>query len=160
MKNILTLNSSKCVSCRSCELACSLVKTDECNPKNSRIKVITFDEEGFYSPTFCFQCNEAWCAKSCPVSAIVRDEKTDAFVVDEEKCVGCRMCTLVCPFGQIFISKTKGKASKCDLCDGDPACIKFCPTQAIKYEKTDSFQEELRKKMAKKIMIALQSETS
>jgi anaerobic carbon-monoxide dehydrogenase iron sulfur subunit len=156
--SILTIHPQKCVSCRTCELVCSFTKTERCNPKDARIRVVMFDEEGFYSPTVCFQCQEAWCAQACPASAITRNEETGAFVVDEARCVGCRMCTVVCPFGQIFISKSKGKASKCDLCDGDPACVRFCPTEAIKFEKIDSSQADRRKAMMKKVMVAAQAE--
>jgi len=27
---------------------------------------------------------------------------------------------------------------KCDLCDGDPACVRYCPTQAITFRHIDS----------------------
>jgi carbon-monoxide dehydrogenase iron sulfur subunit len=154
---ILTIHPKKCVSCRTCEVVCSLVHTEKCNPKEARIRVVAFDEEGFYSPTVCFQCNEAWCAQACPASAISRNEETGALVVDETRCVGCRMCTVVCPFGQIFVSR-KGKATKCDLCDGEPACVKFCPQEAIKFEKFDSSQVDRRIAMMKKVMVASQEE--
>jgi len=152
MTKILSVNPEKCVACRTCEIVCSLFKTGECNPKEARIRVVVFDEEGFYTPTTCFQCKEAWCAQTCPASAIIRDTETGALVVDKDKCVGCRMCTMICPFGQVFISTLTGKSSKCDLCSGDPACVKFCPTEALKFEKIDSLQQERRKLMAKNLM--------
>jgi carbon-monoxide dehydrogenase iron sulfur subunit len=155
---ILTIHPEKCVSCRTCELICSFVKTERCNPKEARIRVIAFDEEGFYSPTVCFQCQEAWCAQACPAAAITRNEETGALVVDETRCVGCRMCTMACPFGQIFISKSTGKSTKCDLCDGDPNCVKSCPTEAIKFEKIDSSQDDKQRAMVKKVMVATQKE--
>ena len=157
MIKVLTLDPKKCVACKTCELTCSLVKTGKCNPSESRIDVITFDEEGFYSPTACFQCKEAWCVKACPASAIHKDEVTGARVVDESKCVGCRMCTLACPFGQIHVSE--GKAKKCDLCGGDPNCVKFCPTKAIRYESIDSSISDKRYSTFKNVMLASQCES-
>lgn len=157
MINILTLDPKKCVACKTCEIVCSLVKTGKCNPSESCIKVITFDEEGFYSPTTCFQCKEAWCVKACPAAAISSNEETGARVIDESKCVGCRICTMACPFGQIHIS-SEGKAKKCDLCNGDSNCAKFCPTQAIKFERFDSSISDKRYSTFKKVMLASQSE--
>ena len=157
MKKILTLDPKKCVACKTCEIVCSLVKTGKCNPSESCIKVITFDEEGFYSPTTCFQCQEPWCLKACPAAAISRNEETGARVVDESKCVGCRICTIACPFGQIRISSA-GKARKCDLCNGDSNCAKFCPTQAIKFERFDSSIGDKRYSTFKKVMLASQAE--
>lgn len=152
MKKELTIDPDKCVACRTCEIVCSLVKTGECNPKEARIRVVVFDEEGFYTPTVCFQCREAWCLQTCPAAAIRKEVETGALVVDEEKCVGCRMCTMICPFGQVAVSSRSGKSSKCDLCSGDPTCVKFCPTGAIKFEKTDTLQQERRKQLAKNLM--------
>ena len=152
MKKDLIINPEKCVACRTCELVCSLTKTGECNPKEARIRVVMFDEEGFYTPTMCFQCREAWCAQTCPAAAICKDDETGALVVDDNKCVGCRMCTMICPFGQVVVSKKTGKASKCDLCSGDPVCVRFCPTGALEFDKADRFQQERRKLMAKNLM--------
>jgi len=152
MKKDLTIDPEKCVACKTCEIVCSLVKTGECKPKEARIRVVVFDEEGFYTPTTCFQCNEAWCAQTCPAAAISKNAETDALCVDEDKCVGCRMCTMICPFGQISVSKSSGKSNKCDLCSGDPACVKLCPTGAIKFEKTDGLQQERRKRLARNMM--------
>lgn len=154
MKKEISINPEKCVACRTCELVCSLAKTGECNPREARIRVVAFDEEAFYTPTVCFQCDEAWCARTCPASAIGKDDATGALVVDRDKCVGCRMCTMICPFGQVFVSARTGKSSKCDLCSGDPACVKFCPTGAIRFEKTDTLQQQRRKLLARNLMKA------
>ena len=158
MKKELTIDPEKCVACRTCELACSLTKTGRCNPSEARIRVIAFDEEAFYTPTVCFQCQEAWCAQTCPAAAISKNMETGGLIVDKDKCVGCRMCTMTCPFGQIFISKSTGKSSKCDLCGGDPTCVKFCPTGAIKFEKTDSLAHDRRKLLAKNLMASIPEE--
>ncbi len=156
MKKQLTFNPKKCVACKTCEVVCSLVNTGRCNPNLANIDVITFDEEGFYCPSACFQCEEAWCVKVCPASAIYKDEETGARVVDESKCVGCRMCTVACPFGHIHISR--GKSKKCNLCDGDPNCVKFCPTQAIKFESLDSSIHDKRYNTLRQVMLAAESE--
>jgi anaerobic carbon-monoxide dehydrogenase iron sulfur subunit len=155
---ILTVNPDKCVYCRTCELVCSLENDGECNPKKARIRIVGFDEQGFWTPTICFQCREAYCVRACPSAAIKRNEETGALVIDEDRCVGCRMCTMVCPFGQISLAKNLGRAVKCELCGGDPMCVKFCPTGALQFEVLDSFQAEKRRTVARKVMLASQSD--
>jgi Fe-S-cluster-containing hydrogenase component 2 len=71
------------------------------------------------------------------VEAIVRDPKTGAKVVLEDLCVGCKVCTVACPFGTVNYMAKTGKVQKCDLCAGDPACAKACPTGAITYVDAD-----------------------
>ena len=58
-------------------------------------------------------------------------------VVDEATCVGCKVCTIACPFGTINYVADTGKVQKCDLCGGKPACAEACPTQAITYIDAD-----------------------
>jgi len=53
--------------------------------------------------------------------------------VNDALCVGCKVCTIACPFGTINFNADSGKVIKCDLCDDDPECAKACPTEAITY---------------------------
>ena len=34
----------------------------------------------------------------------------------------------------ITIDEDLDKIVKCDLCDGNPACARFCPTKALEYK--------------------------
>ena len=52
--------------------------------------------------------------------------------------MGCKLCTIACPYGTMFYSPETQKAFKCNLCSGDPACATACPTQAILYEETET----------------------
>ena len=52
---------------------------------------------------------------------------------DANVCVGCKVCTIACPFGTINYSADTGKVVKCDLCGGNPQCAEACPTGAITY---------------------------
>jgi len=53
--------------------------------------------------------------------------------VKNDLCVGCKVCTIACPFGTINYNADSGKVVKCDLCGGDPQCVSACPTDAITY---------------------------
>jgi Fe-S-cluster-containing hydrogenase component 2 len=65
------------------------------------------------------------------VNAIAINPATGAKVVIDSLCIGCHLCTIACPFGTVFTLPLSGKAAKCDLCAGQPACATACPTQAI-----------------------------
>ena len=61
--------------------------------------------------------------------------------IDQEKCVGCLTCVLVCPFGAIRPAPDGHVAQKCMLCTdnacGYPNCVKYCPNNAIVYEERE-----------------------
>jgi Fe-S-cluster-containing hydrogenase component 2 len=118
-------------------MACSFEHEAQFNPSKSRIKVFTFHGEGRHVPYTCTQCSDAWCMNACPVDAIQINRETGAKEVLAASCVGCKVCTIACPFGTINYSHNTGKVIKCDLCGGDPACAKSCPTQAITYVDAD-----------------------
>jgi Fe-S-cluster-containing hydrogenase component 2 len=52
--------------------------------------------------------------------------------------VGCKLCTIACPYGTIFYNPQSHKAVKCNLCDGQPACAEACPTAAIEYVEAET----------------------
>ncbi|MBD3610747.1 MAG: 4Fe-4S dicluster domain-containing protein [Gammaproteobacteria bacterium] len=133
MQKALHLDPQKCTGCMQCEMACSYENEGSFNPSKSRIKVFHFHDAGRYVPYTCTQCSEAWCQQACPTNAIGVNGATGAKEVDEAKCVGCKVCTISCPFGTINYNASSGKVTKCDLCGGDPACAKACPTGAITF---------------------------
>ena len=135
----MIIDVKKCTGCGICELVCSLYHEKECNPEKSRSRVVRFEDEGIlYSvPIVCQQCEKPFCKEICPARAISRDVKTNALVVDEKKCIGCKYCFNVCPFGGISMDQKKGVAIKCDFCDGEPKCVEFCPTGALSFVRSD-----------------------
>ena len=137
MAKMLVINPDKCTGCRRCELACSLVKEGEFNPARSRIQTITFLEEAVYIPSACLQCEDPSCEKVRPSGAICREDATGVIQVAAERCVGCKMCLLACPFGAMAFSGRDGKAVKCDLCGGQPECVDFCEEGALEYKETE-----------------------
>ena len=137
MQKSLHINTDKCTGCLQCEMACSYENYGVFNISKSRIKVFEFHLTGKKVPYTCTQCSEAWCLQACPVDAIRVDSATGAKVVLEDTCVGCKVCTISCPFGTINYVQDTGKVQKCDLCGGDPACASACPTGAITYVDAD-----------------------
>ncbi len=133
MEKSLHIEPSKCTGCLQCEMACSYEKEGLFNPSKSRIRVFNFHEQGRMVPYTCTQCAEAWCQHACPVEAITVNGDTGAKEVNDNTCVGCKVCTISCPFGTINYNADTHKVAKCDLCGGDPECAKACPTEAITF---------------------------
>ncbi len=137
MQKSLLIDPAKCTSCLQCEMACSLEHEGAFNPAKSRIKIFEFEHGARAIPYTCTQCADAWCMQACPVEAITKNLETGAMEVNEATCVGCKVCTIACPFGTINYNQSTGKVIKCDLCGGDPECAKACPTGAITYVDAD-----------------------
>ncbi|EIJ34838.1 4Fe-4S dicluster domain-containing protein [Thiothrix nivea] len=138
MLKSLYINPEKCTGCLQCEMACSYENEGVFNPARSRIKVFTFHHDGRFVPYTCTQCDEAWCMKACPVEAIVLNAATGSKDIVNDRCVGCKVCTIACPFGTVNYNSASGKVIKCDLCGGNPQCAAACPTGAITYIDADA----------------------
>jgi len=104
-------------------------------PFVSRTRVIKDEVLAVYVPLSCQQCEEAPCKKVCPINAIDRDENTGAVTINEDICIRCRICLIFCPFGAIGEDPYTKRMVKCDLCGGDPKCVRWCPSEAIRYEE-------------------------
>lgn len=150
MAKILMISPEKCTGCRTCELACSFQHTQEFNPERSRIKVLTWENAGFSIPMMCQQCDDAPCVRVCPVNAIYRSEETGAMIVNNEKCIRCKLCVQACPFGNNTYDAVSHSIIKCDLCGGDPQCAKFCPSGALSYCENSAGNLVKRKATAEK----------
>jgi len=133
MEKILFIDSEKCTGCRVCEMVCSLYHEDEVNPLKSRIHVISWEDQAIDVPMVCQQCETPLCERVCPANATYRDPQTSAMFINEEACIGCRMCIIACPFGGPSMNIDTGKTIKCDLCQGEPKCVEFCVTKALQY---------------------------
>lgn len=133
MERILLIDPEKCTGCRSCEIVCAMRHYKTINPALGHIHIVRFENSGLYIPIVCLQCEKPICESVCPVRAIKRDQKTGAMIINADVCVGCRLCAIYCPFAGARINGKNGKPLKCDLCDGDPECVKFCETKAIQY---------------------------
>ncbi len=154
MEKVLQVDMEKCVGCRTCEAACSLKKTGRVHPTRSRVKIIRYERQGEYHnyiPMVCQQCSEPLCMEACPTNAISRDAETGAMVVDEEACVGCRVCSMVCPIGGISIDPVTNVAFKCDLCGGDPECAKQCDPGALSYVTKDRMDVSFKRAKSRKL---------
>ena len=152
---ILRVDLSLCVGCQACVMACSLVKEGAFSPAKSRIWFHTDESRCLSIPTICEHCTDPPCIPVCPVNAITRDAISGIVNIDEEACTGCGECEDACPFDSIRIRDEK--ALKCDLCGGDPECVKVCYPYALQYVEKQPATIRNKLRLAKERLRALTS---
>ena len=116
---------SRCSGCRMCEVVCALKHEGVPDPLYARIKVFEY-VPGIPVPQLCVQCPDYPCVDACKFGALRVDERTGAVVVDREKCVACGSCIVACPGNIPRRVKGLKYVLICDLCGGDPECVKVC----------------------------------
>lgn len=144
---ILT-DTTKCIGCRECVIACK--KENQLEPDfprrweredglSARNWTSIIDRpEGRYVRKQCRHCLEPACTSACPVGAL-RKTPAGPVVYDPRKCMGCRYCMMACPYGipRYDWDQPVPYVRKCTLCyesriklDREPACTEACPTKA------------------------------
>ena len=93
-------------------------------------------------PRSCLHCETPACVTVCPTGASYKRAEDGIVLVDEDKCIGCKLCSWACPYGAREYSAVEGVMKKCTLCvdriynqnldeaDRQPACVQACPTKA------------------------------
>ena len=143
----LKYDPEKCLACRTCEIACAIGHSNSkdifCAIKEKEVsfpKVKVFSSVKLKNfPIACRHCDEPACVAACIGSALTKDPKTGMVTYDKDKCVGCWMCVMSCPYGAIRSNHKTKKVLRCDLCsDVDtPRCSEACPVKAIILEEVD-----------------------
>jgi len=138
---------TKCIGCRSCEVACN---EQNGNPAEIRWRRIGEIEGGTWPNTDrhylsmgCNHCLSADCIRGCPVDAYTKDPITGIVLHSAEACIGCQYCVWNCPYSVPQFNPERGVVGKCDMCHGrltsglEPACVNACPENAIEIEIVD-----------------------
>ena len=109
----------------------------------------------------CMHCTDAGCVRVCPNGSLYHDES--GFVAyNKDICTGCGYCVEACPFdvprldGSTIIGIAK--MDKCTFCTSPgydrlaigegPACVKTCPTGALKYGDRTQLVAEGKQRVA------------
>ncbi len=148
-------DSSRCIQCRTCELACKSANDVELGVRWRRLTEDWTGEYPALTRTFfslaCMHCREPACAAVCPTEAISKRPDDGIVVVDADKCNGCGDCLSACPWGVPLFGKD-GTMQKCDFCVGigrEPACAQSCPVGALTFGPLDELRQMAEGKTTK-----------
>ena len=157
----------RCTGCRSCEIACAVEHSSgkslfaaisETPVPRKRLYIEAAKD--YNIPLLCRHCEDAPCVRSCITGALSQDALTRVVSHDADRCIGCWMCTMVCPYGVIGRKKEQRVAVKCDRCPDrdEPACVGACPTQALVFAEEESFVGSVRASAASNVAASYAAE--
>lgn len=159
----LVIDIDICVGCHACAVNCKewnsggeMAPLTDLNPYGkdpdgvwfNRVHTfeVTPDDGGpgitAYFPKSCLHCEQAACVTVCPTGASYKRAEDGIVLVDEDKCIGCKLCSWACPYGAREFDSDSGVMKKCTLCidriynenleevDRVPACVATCPVGA------------------------------
>ncbi|MEA3343614.1 MAG: 4Fe-4S dicluster domain-containing protein [archaeon] len=163
--SMILVDYSKCTGCRICETVCSAYNHTQKvngkvlpglgNPFYSNIRVYSFNPD-VDIPAVCAMCPDNPCINACTVpfdpktgkKALYRDDKTSAIKNDPNRCIGCGSCAEACSeqsAGVIVPNlETNKPEGMCNLCGGDPQCVKYCPYGALSLVEVSPDEEFYR----------------
>ncbi len=157
----LVIDLDICVGCHACAVTCKewntgghmapLTDTAPYGVEASGVwfnRVHTFEAgEGaagrtVHFPKSCLHCEDAACVTVCPTGASYKRTEDGIVLVDEDLCIGCKLCSWACPYGAREYDFDDGVMKKCTMCidriynenleevDRVPACVSTCPVSA------------------------------
>ena len=154
----LLYDASKCIGCKACVIACAEANdtppdtrgdglhqapTDLNDLTRNVIKLYKSDDGSEFSfvKRQCMHCLDPACAAGCPFQALHKDPHSGIVKWDAEKCIGCRYCTITCPYHipRFQWAGFNPRVTKCELCSQrldqglKPGCTSVCPTQAVMF---------------------------
>lgn len=153
----MVINLAKCTRCHACIAACRIEHFLPLGMTWPRLIAYETDVPGqelTTLPVRCNQCKEAPCVEVCPAEATKK--RPDGIVyVDNNKCVGCRYCVVVCPYqNRTFFSRDKdpGFFPGYERTRFEKAGRKLYPHVSGTTEKCDFCMERIDAGMAKELV--------
>lgn len=162
MKEVF-VRQDRCVGCHTCEIACAVEHSESKSlfgavserPTPKRRLFVEWVTEDRRFPVVCRHCDDAPCMHACISGAISRTPE-GVTLTDEDRCIGCWTCVMVCPYGVVGRHLEKQRAYHCDRCPDrdEPACVSACPTRALVYRTVEEYSGEVRKVAAREMLVA------
>lgn len=166
MKLYIDLDLEKCSACGACAVACMDQNDIDTQSETPFRNVFAVDKKGkdgkeaVYASIACMHCVDAPCVTGCPAGCLTKDEDTGLTLYDNTNCIGCHSCAMACPFGIPSFNKM-GKMQKCDGCAErqlhgmEPACVRVCPTGALKVYTEEEYKEAKAGRSIQKLLDVL-----
>jgi len=142
------IKETACIGCHLCEVHCQvahssskdLVKAFKRESPRPLPRLSVEVRKPVSFSVRCQHCDEPLCVYACLTGALQKDAISGIVTVDEERCIGCWTCLIVCPFGAIRQDTQRGRIAKCDLCPGReaPVCVTNCPNEALVYVENEA----------------------
>ena len=138
-------DQTRCTGCCACIVACKDKNNVEAGSASWR-RVTTIDKGTFpdlftaFLSLSCCHCGKPVCVDVCPVNALTKKAEDGVVTVDQELCIGCKLCLEVCAYnGPQFgdDDDMDSKMQKCDFCSDrlvegkKPVCVGSCPMRAL-----------------------------
>jgi len=125
---------NKCLGCFSCMTVCSIVNKKDHSLIKSSIKIrTTGGMTSRFISVVCLGCQEPACREVCPADAM-KLRKGGGVLVDEEKCIGCRLCQPACIVRAVNFDEETNKPIICRHCG---VCARFCPHDCLQMVETE-----------------------
>lgn len=134
-----------CSGCKACVVACHTLNGLEEDESWRRVGTLMIGDPECadvaaiqHVTTACHHCEDPGCLNGCPVKAYDKDPVTGIVRHLDDQCIGCKYCTMMCPYEVPQYSDRLGIVRKCDMCHqrlgvGEaPACVQSCPNEAIR----------------------------
>ena len=159
---IIDLDLERCVGCFACVVAC-MDQNDIDIENEDRFRDVSVIRSQYsvtgqigYVSLACMHCADAPCVIGCPTGGLSKDPETNLTVIEPDLCIGCHSCIMNCPYGAPKFG-TDGKIKKCEGCFARiesgmlPACVRVCPTRALKYDTPENIEKMKKEKMLRKL---------
>ncbi|HEX4904729.1 MAG TPA: 4Fe-4S dicluster domain-containing protein, partial [Acidimicrobiales bacterium] len=135
-----------CTGCKACVTACHSMNGLDPGESWRAVGLLVGTQDAYQQTvtTGCHHCESPACMSGCPVDAYEKDDVTGIVTHLDDQCIGCRYCTLMCPYEVPQYNDRLGIVRKCDLCadrlaEGEaPACVQGCPTASIRITVVDT----------------------
>lgn len=157
----IRVNHDKCTGCRICEQVCdefnhklTVDGIEQAGPGDPHRSLITIHSypEPYYVAWACLGCPDLPCVRACDYyadrlehrKALHVDQHTGEIRLAKDWCAGCEKCIEACESrgGNVLRwDKLSYIAGGCNLCHGDPQCVKECPVEAIEFIEVDRKME-------------------